>query len=53
MRFRFVLDGDRNVYHDAAPESCMGRNTYYSFSCGRIPAVLLLDAQKVSRLSSA
>ena len=36
MWFRAVLDSDWNVYHDAASESGMGRDTYDSAASSRI-----------------
>ena len=44
MRLCTILDSYRNVYHDAASESGMGRDTYDRLSCAGIPAVLLLNA---------
>ena len=42
LRVCDVLDSDRYVYHDAAPESCMGRDTHHYISRARISPVLLL-----------
>ena len=42
MWFRAVLDSDWNVYHDAASESCLGRDTHSAVSGGGVSAVLLL-----------
>ena len=42
MRFCIVLDSNRNVYHDAASESGVGRYCFGFISASRIPSVLLL-----------
>ena len=36
------MDGARYVYHDAASESCLGRDTHSAVSGGGVSAVLLL-----------
>ena len=42
LRVCDVLDSDRYVYHDAASESCLGRDTHSAVSGGGVSAVLLL-----------
>lgn len=46
--FRAVLYGAGDVYHDAASESCMGRDHTGVAASDRIPAVLLLAGTAVS-----
>ena len=53
MRFCIVLDSDRDVYHDAASESGMGRHTFGHLSCAGIQAVLLLSAIPYTRYRTA
>ena len=43
MWFCVILDGAGDVYHDAPSEPGLGRDPYDYLSCGRIPAVLLLN----------
>ena len=40
--FCALLYGAGDVYHDAASESCLGRDTYSAVSGGGVSAVLLL-----------
>ena len=42
MRFRIILDGAGDVYHDAPSEPGLGSDPDDHLSCGRVPAVLLL-----------
>ena len=52
MWFRIILDGARDVYHDAPSEPGLGSDPYDRVSCGGLPAVLLLMKKVIEEQKS-